>query len=86
MQTMTINVKSQGKEIGSFEYEYPETMEEALQVDSEAEIFELYLKARKAKYTNAFRAAQKPKSLMAILKEKLKDKSEEELEALLNML
>jgi len=82
MQTMTINVKSQGKEIGSFEYEYPETMEEALQVDGEAEIFELYLKARKAKYTNAFRAAQ----LMAILKEKLKDKSEEELETLLNML
>lgn len=76
METCTLIVKSQGDEVARIEYEAPENLAEALEVDGEQIIFALYSKARKTNAMNAARAEATGtggtgiRALMAALKER----------------
>lgn len=53
--TETIEISSKGQVVGSMEYEYPETLEEAIEMDGEDKVFSLYSAQRKIKARDAER-------------------------------
>jgi hypothetical protein len=55
MQTETVEIKSKGQVVGTPEYEYPETLDEGLEMDGEEKVFKLYAQQRKIRWAEAER-------------------------------
>lgn len=72
MLSESVEIKSKNQVVGSLEYEYPESFEEALEVDGEDKVFKLYMTQRKIRAIDAQRRALTggglPKALIAALK------------------
>jgi len=69
----TMEISSKGQVVGTLEYEYPETLKEARQMDGDDKVFSLYLAQRKIKARDAERAKLTgggglPKAITAALK------------------
>lgn len=47
MNSEKITIKSKDKIVGEFDYDYPENLEEGLQVDGEDKVYKLYAMQRK---------------------------------------
>ena len=50
-----IEVSSKGQSLGTFDYEYPATLEEAIDVDKEEKVYKLYAAQRKIRWVDAKR-------------------------------
>uniref|UniRef100_A0A6M3KA89 Uncharacterized protein n=1 Tax=viral metagenome TaxID=1070528 RepID=A0A6M3KA89_9ZZZZ len=72
MYTEKVEIKSKGEVIGEFDYEYPESLEEGLQVDGEENVYKLYRQQRKIRFMDNKRREATggglPKTLVAALK------------------
>jgi len=72
MDTAKVEVKSKGEVVGTFDYEFPVSLDEALDVDGDEKIYKLYAQQRKIAFLNAKRreltGGGLPKALMAALK------------------
>jgi hypothetical protein len=72
MQTETIEIKSKGQTVGEFDYSYPETLSEALDLDGEEKVYKLYAMQRKIRAVDTQRRVLTggglPKSVVAALK------------------
>lgn len=84
MKKETVEIKSKGQVLGTFDYEYPENMKEAIKVDGEDDVFKLYLAKRKIAFMDTRRreltgGGGLPKNL----REALKKMDPKELAALL---
>jgi len=55
MKTETVEVKSKGQVLGSYEYEFPENLEEALDIEDDEKIYKLYAMKRKTNFLDAKR-------------------------------
>ena len=86
MKSENVKIKSKDEELGEFAYEYPETLEEALEKDGVESVFKLFCMQRKIRWMDAKRreltGGGLPKSLTAKLKTLPKDKLEKLLAAL----
>lgn len=72
MLTEKIEIKSKGEVLGEFDYEYPDGLEEALEVDGEEKVYKLYIQKRKINFMDAKRreltGGGLPKQITAALK------------------
>ena len=72
MNTEQVQIKSKGEIIGEFDYEFPASLEEALEVDGEDKIYKLYVQKRKINFMDAKRreltGGGLPKQITAALK------------------
>jgi len=50
MKTDAIVVKAKGVAIGTYDYEFPEDLEEGLEADGEEKVFKLYAQQRKIRW------------------------------------
>ena len=73
MDTVSVEVKSKGQVLGTFDYEAPVDLSEAIDVDGEDKIFKLYAQQRKIAFLNAKRreltGGGLPKALVQALKD-----------------
>jgi hypothetical protein len=78
MKEEQVVIKSKGVIVGEFNYEFPEGLEEGLQLDGEDAVFKLYAQQRKIRFMDAKRrevtGGGLPKSLTEKLKSLDKDK------------
>lgn len=75
-ELISIVLKAKGKEdedLGSHEYSYPETLEEAIETDGEADVYKHYAYARKNKWREDKKRALKPPKAPAWLKKAMED-------------
>jgi len=72
MQTSHVEIKSKGEIIGEFDYEFPDSLEEGLEVDGEEKVYNLYIQKRKINFMDAKRreltGGGLPKQITAALK------------------
>lgn len=73
METVNVEVKSKGQVLGTFDYEAPVDLSEAVDVDGEDKIYKLYAQQRKIAFLNAKRreltGGGLPKALIKALKD-----------------
>jgi len=86
MQTEQVEIKSKGSVVWSGDYAYPESLDEALEVDGEEKIFKLYLQQRKIRWTDAKRREVTGGGIPRELINMLKTASPEQVEKLMAML
>lgn len=55
MQTESVEIKSKGQVVGTVDYDYPETLDEAIEVDGEDKIYKLYAQQRKIRFIDSER-------------------------------
>ena len=72
-KTESILIKSKGQDVGTLEYVYPENLEEAIEMDGDEKVFQLYSAMRKIKERDAERnkltgGGGLPKAITAALK------------------
>lgn len=83
MKSEAVEVKSKkvAVEGSPFDYEFPETLEEALEVDGDEKVYSLYIQQRKIRFMDAKRKEATgggiPKTLLNLIK--AKNLSEEKL-------
>ena len=51
----SVEVKSKGQVVGTLDYEFPDTLEDALEVDGEEKVYKLYTMQRKIRAIDAKR-------------------------------
>ena len=77
-KTESVEIKSKGQSLGSFDYVYPETLEEGIEMDKADSVFKLYAMQRKIRFMDAKRreltGGGLPKSLTDKLRSLDKDK------------
>ena len=73
MAIETVEISSKGQVVGSLEYEYPETLEDAIDMDGEEKVYKLFAAQRKIRAIDAKRreltGGGLPKNILAALKE-----------------
>jgi len=84
--TTTVEIKSKKEIVGTIEYEAPETLEEALQMDGEEKIFSLYAQQRKIRAMDNARREKTGGGLPTKITKALKGASKEQLMAILDQL
>ena len=72
MKTALVEIKSKDVNLGNFEYSYPESLQEALQVDGEEKVFKLFTQIRKIRFIDEIRRQKTggglPKEVVKALK------------------
>jgi len=67
-----VEIKSKGELVGAFDYEYPENLEEGLEMDGEEKVYKLYAQQRKIRWMDAKRREATggglPKKLVELIK------------------
>lgn len=67
-----VEISSKGQVVGSLEYEYPETLEDAIDMDGEEKVYKLFAAQRKIRAIDAKRreltGGGLPKNILAALK------------------
>jgi len=83
MKTVKVEIKSKKQSLGEFDYEYPETLEEALETDGEEKVYTLFAQQRKIRWMDAKRKELTGGGLPKDLVDKLKKAPKEVLEKFL---
>ena len=72
MANETVEISSKGQVVGSLDYEYPETLEDAIDMDGEEKVYKLFAAQRKIRAIDAKRreltGGGLPKNILAALK------------------
>jgi len=55
MAVEKVEIKSKGQSLGEFDYEYPETLEDGIDLDGEEKVFKLYASQRKIRWVDSKR-------------------------------
>jgi len=55
MAVEKVEIKAKGQSLGEFEYEAPDTLEEAIEYDGEDKVYKLYCMQRKIRWADAKR-------------------------------
>ena len=72
MKSEQVEIKSKGESLGTFEYAYPETLDEGISVDTADSVFKLYAMQRKIRFMDAKRRELTGGGLPKALTEKLR--------------
>ena len=82
MATESVEIKSKKQSLGSFDYEYPETLEDAVEMDGAEAVYKFYAQQRKIRWMDAKRRELTGGGLPKAITDALKAKSPDELRAL----
>lgn len=72
MKSEQVEIKSKGESLGTFEYSYPETLEEGIATDTQESVFKLYTMQRKIRFMDNKRRELTGGGLPKALTEKLR--------------
>jgi hypothetical protein len=72
MKSESVEIKSKGESLGSFDYAFPETLEEGITTDGADAVFKLYAMQRKIRFMDGKRRELTGGGLPKALTEKLR--------------
>jgi len=86
MQTETVEIKSKGSVLDTFEYDAPESLEEAIDVDTEEKVLKFYLMKRKSNFMDGKRRELTGGGLPKVITDALKSLDPDQLKRIAEQL